>query len=957
MPATVVVGLQWGDEGKGKTTDLLAEPASRSSCATRAATTPATPSSSATRSSSCTSSRAACSIRTSRRSSATAWWSTRARCSTRWRCSTARGIDSSRVRVSRAAHVIMPYHVALDGAARGAPGRRRRSARRKRGIGPAYADRAWRVGAAHGRPARRGTGCALGSSARAARAQRDPRSETYGQPAFELETLVARAPSAGASGWRRPHHRHDDPASRTRSRRASTCCSRAPRARCSTSTTAPTPTSPAATRSRAAPAPAAASGRCQIDQVIGVLKAYSTRVGAGPLPTELRRRDRRAPAGEGPRVRDHDRPPRGAAAGSTPCRCATRSRSTASAASCSTSSTSCPGCPRSRLCVGYRVDGAPVDAGRCRSPSWSAPSRSTRRSRAGREDLDGVPNDGRPAAAPRSPTSTAIEELAGVPDHARQRRRRSGRRRSRVGSPAGGGRVTTRHAARDPGRGRGARRARHGLAAGRRARRRARDRGARQPADGGRRRAYGPDVRRSRRRRGSSRWPSRAQSTWSWSGPRLRSWPAWPTRCAVAGCRGPRAARPRRAPRGQQGRSRARWPTRRASRWPTGRRSRRSRRPSAFAAGARRQVVVKADGLAAGKGVTVCDDAGEPEAAIREALEEGRFGAAGSRVVVEERLGGPGGQRHRPVRRDGARWRCPRRATTSGWSTATDGPNTGGMGAYSPVAGPGRARPSSGSWRRIHAPVLAEVARRGTPFRGVLYAGLMLTAGGPRLLEFNVRLGDPEAQAVLPRLTVPLAPLLAAAAQGRLATAAAGLGLAPRAVLPAAPEARCGGRAGGGGLPRATAPRRRDQRPGRGRVRAGGLVFAAGVERTADGLHTAGGRVLTVVGRGRDLAAAADAAYDAAGHVTFAGAHLRRDIGRRRGRGSADDPALHAARDGRPVDRPGALRGDAAGRAGGCARAQARGPHPRRRPRGARGVGARRRGPHRRARAARPTTT
>ena len=207
-----------------------------------------------------------------------------------------------------------------------------------------------------------------------------------------------------------------------------------------------------------------------------------------------------------------------------------------------------------------------------------------------------------------------------------------------------------------------------------------------------------------------------------------------------------------------------------------------------------------------------------------------------------------------------------------------DGPNTGGMGAYSPVPDLDEAAVER-ILETVHAPVLAEAARRGIAFRGVLYAGLMLTDGGPRLLEFNVRLGDPEAQAVLPRLAVPLAPLLAAAADGRLATAAASLGLAPRAVLPAAPEACVAVVLAAAGYPER--PRGGDPISGLAQARAaGGLVFAAGVERTADGLHTAGGRVLTVVGRGGDLAAAAGAAYDAAGHVSFAGAHLRRDIGR-----------------------------------------------------------------------------
>ena len=297
----------------------------------------------------------------------------------------------------------------------------------------------------------------------------------------------------------------------------------------------------------------------------------------------------------------------------------------------------------------------------------------------------------------------------------------------------------------------------------------------------------------------------------------------------------------------------------------------------AFAAGLDWQVVVKADGLAAGKGVTVCADETSVAAALREALEEGRFGAAGARVVVEERLRGPEAS-VMALCDETAVLALPAARDHKRLGDGDEGPNTGGMGAYSPLPDLDESAVEA-ILAIIHAPVLAAAARRGIPFRGVLYAGLMLTDGGPRLLEFNVRLGDPEAQAVLPRLAVPLGPLLAAAAEGRLAAAATRLGLAPRAVLPAAPEASVAVVLAAAGYPER--PRRGDPIGGLEQARAaGGLVFAAGVERAPDGLHTAGGRVLTVVGRGRDLAAAADAAYEAAGHVTFAGAHLRFDIGR-----------------------------------------------------------------------------
>ncbi|HXX60007.1 MAG TPA: phosphoribosylamine--glycine ligase [Candidatus Sulfotelmatobacter sp.] len=297
----------------------------------------------------------------------------------------------------------------------------------------------------------------------------------------------------------------------------------------------------------------------------------------------------------------------------------------------------------------------------------------------------------------------------------------------------------------------------------------------------------------------------------------------------------------------------------------------------AFAAGRDWQVVVKADGLAAGKGVTACHDEATVSEALREALVEHRFGAAGARVVVEERLAGPEAS-VMALCDETAVLALPAARDHKRLEDGDEGPTTGGMGAYSPLPDLDEAAVED-LLDTVHAPVLAEASRRGIPFRGVLYAGLMLTDRGPRLLEFNVRLGDPEAQAVLPRLAVPLGPLLAAAAGGHLAAAAARLGLAPRAVLPAAPQACAAVVLAAAGYP--ARPRGGDPIGGLADARAaGGLVFTAGVAGAAGGLRTAGGRVLTVVGRGHDPAAAADAAYAAAGHVAFAGAHLRRDIGR-----------------------------------------------------------------------------
>lgn len=280
-------------------------------------------------------------------------------------------------------------------------------------------------------------------------------------------------------------------------------------------------------------------------------------------------------------------------------------------------------------------------------------------------------------------------------------------------------------------------------------------------------------------------------------------------------------------------------------------------------------LVVKADGLAGGKGVTICASLGEAERAIREALEGGRFGAAGASVVVERFLTGreasviaicdgttalalPAARDHKQLL-DGDR-----------------GPNTGGMGAYSPLPDLADARLEE-IVGHVFEPVLAHMAARGTPFRGALFCGLMLTVDGPRVLEFNVRLGDPETQAVLPRLSAPLAPTLLAAVTGSLA------GLPP---IPTTADNSVALTLAAAGYP--DSPQTGDQIHGIDDARAtGALVFGAGVGQGDEGvLVTAGGRVLTVVGRGSDLATAADAAYETAARIDFAGKVMRRDIGR-----------------------------------------------------------------------------
>jgi phosphoribosylamine--glycine ligase len=278
-------------------------------------------------------------------------------------------------------------------------------------------------------------------------------------------------------------------------------------------------------------------------------------------------------------------------------------------------------------------------------------------------------------------------------------------------------------------------------------------------------------------------------------------------------------------------------------------------------------VVLKQDGLAAGKGVTVYDDAGLALDHLPSYLE-GR--GPGPVLVVEERLRGLEASVIAvcdgrdavalPASRDHKRL-CDGDA----------GPNTGGMGAYSPL--PDLPEDAVDAvLATVHRPLLAELARRGTPFTGFLYAGLMLTEDGPVLLECNARLGDPEAQVVLPRLAVALGPVLAAAARGNVRSVVAGDRLP---VLPGAAVGIVLAAAGYPGTPRRGAPiDGLDAATG-----AGALVFHAGtVGRPGGGYGTNGGRVLTVVGRGPDLPRARESAERAADLIAWHGMQRRHDI-------------------------------------------------------------------------------
>jgi phosphoribosylamine--glycine ligase len=280
------------------------------------------------------------------------------------------------------------------------------------------------------------------------------------------------------------------------------------------------------------------------------------------------------------------------------------------------------------------------------------------------------------------------------------------------------------------------------------------------------------------------------------------------------------------------------------------------------------RVVVKADGLAGGKGVLIPESESERDDAIRELLG-GRFGPAGRTIVVEEFLEGEELSvialchgthlRRMPSARDHKRV-----------GEGDRGPNTGGMGAYAP-APLGSEALLAEIERTCMRPVLAEMDRRGAPFSGFLYAGLMITPEGPRVLEYNVRFGDPEAQAVLPLIDEDLAEVLAGAASGTLDDAPIRCRAedALTVVLAAA------------GYPAST--RTGDRIRGVDEARAAGaLVFAAGVQAADDGgWLTSGGRVLAVTGRGVTLDAAATQAYAGVNQIRFDGMHYRRDIGHR----------------------------------------------------------------------------
>ena len=280
-------------------------------------------------------------------------------------------------------------------------------------------------------------------------------------------------------------------------------------------------------------------------------------------------------------------------------------------------------------------------------------------------------------------------------------------------------------------------------------------------------------------------------------------------------------------------------------------------------------VVLKADGLAAGKGVVIAEDLQAAEQAVSAAMRERKFGTAGDRLVIEECLQGPevsffaicDGVRAVPI------------GTAQDHKRIFDedlGPNTGGMGAFAPSPLVDAVL-AERVMREIVQPVVSGMAEEGNPFSGFLYAGLMLTAAGPKVIEFNVRLGDPEAQVVLPLIDEPLLPLLVAGATGRLRQASVRTG----------PDRLTGVVLAARGYPESSESGRPIAGVDAAEAIPGVSVYHAGTAQRDRQLVTSGGRVLTVVGRGDDFAESIARAYAGVHKISFDGMHFRHDIGRK----------------------------------------------------------------------------
>jgi len=278
-------------------------------------------------------------------------------------------------------------------------------------------------------------------------------------------------------------------------------------------------------------------------------------------------------------------------------------------------------------------------------------------------------------------------------------------------------------------------------------------------------------------------------------------------------------------------------------------------------------VVVKADGLALGKGVIIAQTHAEAEAAIVEIMEERKFGAAGNAVVIEEFLEGPECSIHALV--DGTHYLLfPSAQDHKRALDGDQGLNTGGMGTYSPVP---QVTPAVEQTIRTEVldRFLSGIQKENIPYRGMLFPGLILTAAGPRVLEFNCRFGDPETQVLMARLDSDLLDLLEATIDGTLSLQT--------------PHWKSGSAvcviAASGGYPGSYAKGKRID--GLEKAGASAVVFHAGTQCESGAFHTSGGRVLGITAAGPTLKEASDTAYGALEHIHFEGMQFRRDIGAR----------------------------------------------------------------------------
>jgi phosphoribosylamine--glycine ligase len=286
---------------------------------------------------------------------------------------------------------------------------------------------------------------------------------------------------------------------------------------------------------------------------------------------------------------------------------------------------------------------------------------------------------------------------------------------------------------------------------------------------------------------------------------------------------------------------------------------------TAFLKESRFPIVIKADGLALGKGVIVANKVEEAQAAVAAMMTEGRFGEAGRRLLIEECLTGSESSLHALV--DGASFRML--ASARDHKRAFDGdagPNTGGMGAFSP-ANNFDAEMQEQFEREVMRPLLEGLHEDGVTFRGLLFPGLMITPDGPRVLEFNCRFGDPETQVILPRLKSDLLPLLEATIDGELSGAQIEWDERPAVTVVMA----------SGGYPE----KYETGKPISGLESAASenvQIFHAGTRRENGRIMTSGGRVLAVTALGDTIGLARDRAYEAVGKIHFEGCHYRRDI-------------------------------------------------------------------------------